>query len=33
VLYPQRMSDLSKLVFESEIQHWLGKNEEERAAQ
>jgi peptide deformylase len=33
VLYPQRMSDLSKLVFESEIQHWLGKNDEERAAQ
>lgn len=23
ILYPQRMSDLSKLIFESEIRHWL----------
>lgn len=23
VLYPQRMSDLTKLIFESEIRHWL----------
>jgi peptide deformylase len=33
VLYPQRMKDLSKLVFESEIQHWLDKSDDERAAQ
>lgn len=23
VLYPQRMGDLSKLIFESEVRHWL----------
>jgi len=23
ILYPQRMSDLSKLIFESEVRHWL----------
>jgi len=23
VLYPQRMRDLSKLIFESEARHWL----------
>ena len=23
VLYPQRMSDLKKLIFESEVRHWL----------
>ena len=32
VLYPQRMRDLKKLIFESEIQHWL-KRDEERAAE
>jgi peptide deformylase len=31
ILYPQRMKDLKKLLFESEIQHWLGKNELEDA--
>ena len=24
ILYPQRMDDLSKLIFESEAKHWLG---------
>ncbi|NIJ40512.1 peptide deformylase [Parvibaculum indicum] len=24
ILYPQRMEDLSKLIFESEAKHWLG---------
>jgi peptide deformylase len=33
MLYPQRMHDLSKLVFESEIQHWLNKGENMKAAQ
>jgi peptide deformylase len=33
VLYPQRMKDLGKLLFESEIQHWLEKGEVEAAAQ
>jgi len=33
MLYPQRMSDVSRLIFESEIHHWLGKNEDQRAAQ
>jgi peptide deformylase len=23
ILYPQRMKDLSRLIFESEIRHWL----------
>ena len=23
ILYPQRMKDLSKLIFESEVKHWL----------
>jgi peptide deformylase len=23
ILYPQRMKDLSKLIFESEVRHWL----------
>jgi peptide deformylase len=27
ILYPQRMNDLKKLLFESEIQHWLSKRE------
>ena len=29
VLYPQRMRDLKKLLFESEIHHWLEREEEE----
>jgi peptide deformylase len=33
VLYPQRMRDLSRLIFESEIQHWLNKGKAEKAAQ
>jgi peptide deformylase len=33
VLYPLRMRDISKLIFESEIQHWLNKREDEKAAQ
>ena len=33
VLYPQRMRDLSKLIFESEIQHWMDHREDEEAAQ
>jgi peptide deformylase len=33
IVYPQRMADLSRLIFESEIQHWIGKNEDQRAAQ
>jgi peptide deformylase len=28
VLYPQRMSDLSKLIFESEAKHWLAREGE-----
>ena len=31
VLYPQRMKDMKKLLFESEIQHWLEKRELEDA--
>jgi peptide deformylase len=30
-LYPQRMKDMKKLLFESEIQHWLEKHELEDA--
>jgi peptide deformylase len=33
MLYPQRMNDLKKLLFESEIQHWHEKDEVEVAAQ
>ena len=33
VLYPQRMKDLKKLLFETEIHHWLGKDDVEAAAQ
>jgi peptide deformylase len=29
ILYPSRMSDLSKLIFESETQHWTRGEEEE----
>jgi peptide deformylase len=25
VLYPQRMADLSKLIFETEVKHWLAR--------
>ena len=28
VLYPQRMRDLSKLIFESEVRHWVRPREE-----
>ncbi|HXL98421.1 MAG TPA: peptide deformylase [Rhizomicrobium sp.] len=28
VLYPQRMRDLSQLIFESESRHWAGEEEE-----
>jgi peptide deformylase len=28
ILYPSRMSDLSKLIFESETQHWMRSEEE-----
>ena len=33
VLYPQRMRDMTKFLFESEIQHWLEKGDVEAAAQ
>jgi peptide deformylase len=33
MVYPQRMADLTKLIFESELQHWLGKHDDRRAAQ
>lgn len=29
VLYPQRMGDLSKLIFESEVRHWLAAEQEQ----
>lgn len=29
VLYPQRMGDLSKLIFESEVRHWLQAEQEQ----
>lgn len=32
VLYPQRMKDMRKLLFESEIQYWLEKEEAEEPA-
>lgn len=31
VLYPQRMSDLKQLIFESEIRHWLPEARSEEA--
>jgi len=31
ILYPQRMRDLKKLLFESEIKHWVEKRELEDA--
>ncbi len=33
VLYPQRMRDLGKLIFESEIQHWLNRRGDEKLSQ
>jgi peptide deformylase len=33
ILYPQRMKDLKKLLFESEIHHWLDKRAFSDAAQ
>ena len=33
MLYPQRMRDLSQLIFESEMRHWLDKQEAGKAAQ
>jgi peptide deformylase len=33
VLYPHRMRDLGKLIFESEIQHWLDRRGDEKVAQ
>jgi peptide deformylase len=32
VLYPQRMKDMTKLLFESEIQHWLKHEEVDETA-
>jgi peptide deformylase len=29
MLYPQRMRDMSKLIFESEARHWVRRQEEE----
>ena len=33
ILYPQRMKDIRKLLFESEIQHWMKPDEIEDAAE
>jgi hypothetical protein len=33
MLYPQRIRDLTRLIFESEISHWLDSREDEDAAQ
>lgn len=33
VLYPQRMRDLSKLIFESEYRHWIEQDASRQAAQ
>jgi peptide deformylase len=33
ILYPERMTDLRKLIFESEIHYWLKPREEDEAAQ
>ena len=33
MVYPQRMADLTRLIFESELQHWLDKHDDRRAAQ
>ena len=32
ILYPQRMTDLSKLIFESEARHWFRADDEEDKA-
>lgn len=32
VLYPQRMDDLSKLIFESEVRHWIARQSATEAA-
>ncbi|MBI3675685.1 MAG: peptide deformylase [Proteobacteria bacterium] len=28
ILYPQRMNDLSKLIFETEVRHWVQRDDE-----
>ena len=28
ILYPQRMNDLSRLIFESEVRHWIQRDDE-----
>lgn len=33
ILYPHRMRDLSKLIFESELRHWLDARDARRAAE
>ncbi len=33
VVYPQRMRDLTKLVFESEFRHWLDQSDRRRVAE
>ena len=33
VIYPQRMRDLSKLIFESEYRHWIEQDASRQAAQ
>jgi peptide deformylase len=33
ILYPQRMRDLSRLIFDSEAQHWLNQGKSEKVAQ
>lgn len=33
VVYPQRMRDLSKLIFESEYRHWIEQDASRQAAQ
>jgi peptide deformylase len=32
VLYPQRMTEMSKLIFESEVRHWVERQREEAEA-
>lgn len=31
ILYPQRMRDLTKLIFESEVRHWIAPDTEEES--
>ena len=33
IVYPQRMRDMTKLVFESEFRHWIDQAEGKRAAE